>query len=208
MELSHKKFVAMIFVALFPNITFSQQSDTVKVELQRSVNDVIDATKDTALIQKLLNVTQDMYGWKVEENKQAYMMTVDIPYPDIQSPKDYFSITVVKFKGHKRPRQISFAISSMIDPAKGLSIYFAKDVNHTIQMSNIKYEHCPFTEVDSEYLKVSADYMYLDKEEKKDLFDPMLNNNHIVFNFYNRDGKLYKVAYPLLWFKDKIEELK
>ena len=75
-------------------------------------------------------------------------------------------------------------------------------------IGDVKYENIPFTEITSEYLKVSADYMYLDKEEKKDLFETMLNNNYIVFNFYGLDGQLYKIGYPLLWFKDKIEELK
>ena len=150
-----------------------------------------------------------MFEWNVQENKQAYMMGVDIPYPEYQNPKDYFSITVVKFKGKKRPRVISFAVSSIIDPSKGLSIYFAGyDQKHVLQMSAINYEHIPFTEVNGEYLKVSAEYMYLDKEEKKDLLLPMLNNNHIVFQFYDRKGQLYKVGYPLLWFKSKIEELK
>jgi hypothetical protein len=190
-------------------LIYAQHPDSVKSGLQKAETTVQESLHDTALIRQRLEDAEKMFGWKVQENDHAYMMSVDVPYPDFQNPKNSFSITVVKFKGHKRPRVISFAVSSMIDPAKGLSIYFAGyDKSHVLQMSNIQYEHLPFTEVTSEYLKVSADYMYLDKEEKKDLFDPMLNNNHIVFNFYDRNGQLYKVSYPLLWFKDKIEELK
>jgi hypothetical protein len=204
-----RKNIVLFTLFIVSNIPFAQQSDIVKSDLEESERVVNESLNDTVLINKMLEASKEMFEWKVQENNKAYMLSVDIPYPDIQNPKDYFSITVVKFKGYKRPRVISFAVSSMIDPSKGLSIYFAGyDKNHVLQMSNVLYEHLPFTEITSEYLKVSADYMYLDKEEKKDLLDPMLNNNHIIFNFYDLNGQLYKVGYPLLWFKDKIEELK
>jgi hypothetical protein len=209
MNRNYKIFMAGLVFVNLSNLVLAQQSDSVRDELRKSANVVNGSLKDTILIDKMLNTAKEIFDWKVQENDQAYMMFVDIPYPEIKNPKDYFSITVVKLKKFKRPRVISFAVSSMIDPSKGLSIFFAGyDKNHVLQMSNIQYEQLPFTEITSEYLKVSADYMYLDKNEKKDLFEPMLNNNYIVFNFYDHGGRLYKVSYPLLWFKDKIEDLK
>lgn len=209
---NYKKWLAILIFIFSANYAFGQEPDRIIVDLKRSeeVVEAIEAVKDPVLLQQVLDATKQMFDWNVQENKGAYMMSVDIPYPNIQNPKDYFSITVVKFKGEKRPRVISFAVSSMIDPSKGLSIYFVRyDKKKSFQISNIKFENTPFTEVNSEYIKVSAENMFLDKEEKKDLFEPMLNNNDsIIFQYYDNDGQLYKVSYPLSWFKDKIEELK
>jgi hypothetical protein len=204
-----------IFLAIFiltiwsSQFIYAQQSESIKGDLNKSAAVANEVIKDPVLLHKWLEAANGMFSWHVQENKQAYLMTVDIPYPEIQNPKDYFSITVVKFKGKKRPRIISFAVSAMIDPSKGLSIYFASHDNSNVwRMSNVKYENISFSEVNSEYLKVAAEYMYLDKEEKQDLFEPMLGNNGIIFQFFDRSGHQYKIAYPLLWFKEKIDELK
>ena len=207
MKINFRICLISLFLPFAVNTAFGQQADVIKDELKKSES-IVKAIRNKAQLQQMLLAAKKMFEWKVQENDNAYMLTVDIPYPNIQKPKDYFSMTVVKFKGKKRPRVISFAVSSMIDPSKGLDIYFSGyNKNKSIKMSNIMYEDLPFTDINKEYIKVSAEYMYLDKNKKKDLLEPMFNNNHMVFQFYDHDGKPYKISYPLLWFKDQIEKL-
>ena len=186
----------------------SQDAESIKKTLQESANSAQQSISDTTLLRKLLTLADDMFKWNIEENDHAYLMAVDIPYPDYFHPKDYFSITVVKFKGKKRPKVISFAVSNMIDTVKGLSIYFAKDDGtHNITMSDVKFENIRFNDAGDDFVRLSADYMFLDKGETLDLFKPMLKNNHMIFFFSEKDGTEYKIAYPLLWFSDKLKEL-
>lgn len=199
--------IVFSFLFLSGTFTFAQSRDSLQQRLNNSADTV--ASQQSSVSPSMLKAVSQMFEWHVRQNDHAYLLTLDIPYPSAVKPLDYFSITVVKWKGKQRPRIISFAVSSKIDKTKGLSIFFAKDTdNQSIKLSNISFKAVPFTKVTPDYLSLSANYMYLGPEDTKDLFKPMMKYNHMIFEFYGKNGHPFSVGYPLYFFQDAMKKYK
>jgi len=183
-------------------------SDTQKeVRMNNIAEKISNRSYSTNDIENIKKYIDTFLTWKVKENKKAYMMFIDYPYQNPLKPVDYLSLTVIKEKGHKQPRVFSISCASMIDDKKGMSIFFGKtdpDDKNKIKMSNIELKGMKFTDVNNEYLKISFPNM---KKSEVNLFEELMNNDHLFIDITGKDGTKYEVGYPLFKFQEQYKNL-
>ncbi len=197
--------LTLIFTLSINSTAFS---DTSKEDRMNEISEEISNTNySTNDIKNLKKYIDTFLTWKVKENEKAYMMYIDYPYQNPLKPVDYLSLTVIKEKGYKQPRVFSISCASMIDDKKGISIYFGKtDPKHKnkIKMSSIELKGMKFTDVNNEYLKISFPNM---KRSEVNLFEELMNNDHLFIDITGKDGTQYEVGYPLFKFQEQYNNL-
>lgn len=200
-----------LLLAIFTSTSNAQEDKAITTEMNSILQSLNQQTFTQYDAKNLDEITKKIFTWSVNENDKGYMMTLDYPYP-MSQPIDYLSLTIIKPKSSNRPYLFSCAVSSIIDPKKGISIYFGsydKVKRENLKISSNKIENIPFSDIYDEYIKIAFENMVVKtKKNEVDIFNEMLNYDYIFFVFYNKSGEKYSIGYPLLTFKEQYQTLK
>lgn len=150
--------------------------------------------------------------WYAEEasGHSATILTLDYPYLDFMHPKDYFTFSLLKQYGEKRPKLFAIVLGKTVDPSKGLSLYFFKllrpkkqpDLQSTGTITNIHP-----TKVNNKFISYLFRGM---RYQGEDLYRHFMNKDALIAVFYDKDGTKNRVlmSYATETFPEAYRKLK
>ncbi len=200
----------LLFIIL-GGFLWGDEADAVKEQFDSAISVVKSQEYSEEAIKNINDLIDSVFRWKINENQNGYILTIDHPYPDFLNPHDFASLTVLKQKGNDRLYLISFAFGRNVDPEKEISLFFGKytaDELKKIDMSPQSFESIPFDKVAPDYIKVTFPEFYVGNDKSKDLLDAMSRNDFMFISLSGMKGEKYRIGIALTFFKDAIKNLK
>lgn len=164
-----------------------------------------------SVMQQILNVqvVVNSFDWSIETNKKGTMMFLDIPYLKSENEtEEYLTLTIAKDYSEKRPEFISVIIPNNIVHEKGISIYFSKTKLNEEHQWNIENENTiyklNFESCNEDFCTSRMVKGYIIDQiskEEIDIFQKLIDFDHIYFTFEYLDGSNKSVSVPLYSFK-------
>jgi len=155
-----------------------------------------------------------VFTWDIQKAERGTLMFLDVPYQrDNFDSTEYLTLTVAKDKTKQRPEFISIIIPSNVVQSNGIFIKFAKSVTkdgeRTMELEKgnpvrIQFEKC---NAETCTARIINGYASQDNGEKEDIFQKLLDFDHVLFLFVYSDGSYKSVAVPLFSFKQQYKAL-
>ncbi len=188
------KTILTIFLMLqLVDNSYSQKTDSLKVIADSAVK---------------------AFTWDIQKAEQGTLMFLDVPYQRNHSDStEFLTLTVAKDKTKQRPEFISIIIPNNILQSNGIFIKFAKTVNKngewTMELEKgnpvrIQFETCNDETCTARVVNGFATH---ENGEKEDIFQKLLDFDHILFLFVYSDGSHKSVSVPLFSFKQQYKAL-
>jgi len=188
-----KTFLTIILTLLLVYNSYSQNVDSLK------------AVADSAV---------KAFTWDIQIAERGALMFLDVPYQrDNSDSTEYLTLTVAKDKTKQRPEFISIIIPNNIVQSNGIFIKFAKSVTkngeRTMELEKGNPARIHFEKCNDETCtaRVINGYSVHDNGEKEDIFQKLLDFDHVLFLFIYSDGSHKSVAVPLFSFKQQYKAL-
>lgn len=188
-----KTFLTILLTLLLVDSSYSQKTDSLKVVADLAVK---------------------VFTWDIQKEEQGTLMFLDVPYKrGISDSIEYLTLTIAKDKTKQRPEFISIIIPNNVVQSNGIFIKFAKSVTKngesTVELEKrnpvkIQFEKCNDETCTA---RIINGYATHDNGEKEDIFQKLLDFDHILFLFIYSDGTHKTVAVPLFSFKQQYKTL-
>src|SRR5688500_12809920 len=81
-------FLTIFAFLIVVNSAAAQPAASIEEDMDAATLSILEKIEDDAISQNMLDTARNIYFWKTDENTRAYMLSVDIPYPEIEKPLD------------------------------------------------------------------------------------------------------------------------
>ena len=184
-----KKLIVFIFALMLVNTSFAQKKYTSE-----------EAAEEV----------KKVFTWNIERAQHGSLMFLDVPFKkDNVNKIEYISVTVAKANLKDRPDFISIITPSNIVQTNGVFIHFAmicKDAAGKESMELAKgnpcraeFQRCDATSCTTRI--VNGLVTDAKTNQETDVFQKMLDFDHMLFLFVYPDGVYKSVSMPLASFK-------
>jgi hypothetical protein len=157
-----------------------------------------------------------MFTWRVEQTTHGPIMFLDVPYKrDKQKKLQFITLSVAKETNNPRPSFVSIILPNDVVRANGVFLNFANTVksadgSNMMQLEKEDMVRAKFDNCDKDDCEARVVDGYATNEETNqtiDVFQKMMDTDHILFLFSYSDGTHKSVALPLATFKKQYKEL-
>lgn len=190
-----KKIIAIIFAVTLVNIAFAQKKYTSE-----------EAAEEV----------KKVFTWDIERAQHGSLMFLDIPFrKDTASKIDYIALSVAKANLKDRPDFISIVTPNNIVQTNGVFVHFAtttKDASGKESMeltkgnpARVEFQMCDGNSCTARV--IGGLVTDAKTKQETDIFQKMLDFDHMIFLFVYPDGVYKSVSMPLASFKKQYAEI-